>query len=389
MDGNEESYKREAESIREATRERETIPEESATSDGHRTDVMITRGTRGVGVPRGARSSLFSNDENRKVPNLSGSVTQYVSPSLICTLTTISSMNPTARLFSLGIGLLGSRLPSALPKEARNAQTVRKIWTSRPVCMGRRSCKIAGRKVSNPGVFVGPNMSDWRSPCALARPRSSWRRGSEAELGGGSSWVRIGRVGFRRDLSDGQVSLVVDFAIPLLRRGAGAFIVTVAGRSYLRSSPSLSLTMPSVVLVAKRASCFLQLGYVDLGHLTRVRSAVRLLTPPCLCQACSNVSGRPRWRGSSGNDPTEQELRRWNGRVLYPGVDPNELGLGGCSGDGLAEGANSGTNPGDLAERANSGEVADLGFPQHQVARPDEPRAHSAVVKSGDNPFRS
>ncbi|KAJ8494056.1 hypothetical protein OPV22_015777 [Ensete ventricosum] len=44
------------------------------------------------------------------------------------------------------IGLLGSRLPSALPKEARNAQTVRKIWTSRPVCMGRRSCKIAGRK---------------------------------------------------------------------------------------------------------------------------------------------------------------------------------------------------------------------------------------------------
>ncbi|CAL9048092.1 probable transcriptional regulatory protein At2g25830 [Musa acuminata AAA Group] len=45
-----------------------------------------------------------------------------------------------------GIGLLGSRLPSALPKEARNTQTVRKIWTSRPVCMGRRSCKIAGRK---------------------------------------------------------------------------------------------------------------------------------------------------------------------------------------------------------------------------------------------------
>ncbi|RWW88635.1 hypothetical protein BHE74_00002485 [Ensete ventricosum] len=55
----------------------------------------------------------------------------------------------------------------------------------------------------------------------------------------------------------------------------------------------------------------------------------------------------------------------------------------GCSGDGLAEGANSGTNPGDLAERANSGEVADLGFPQHQVARPDEPRAHSAVQSYG------
>ncbi|RWV86198.1 hypothetical protein GW17_00051934, partial [Ensete ventricosum] len=186
---------------------------------------MITRGTRGVGLPRGARSSLFSNDENRKVPNLSGSVTHRA-----------------------------------------------KDMDLAPCLHGQAFLQDRWKK----------------GPCALARPRSSWRRGSEAELGGGSSWVRIGRVGFRRDLSDGQVSLVVDFAIPLLRRGAGAFIVTVARRSYLRSSPSLSLTMPSVVLAARRASCFLQLGYVDLGHLTCVRSAVRLLTPPCLCQACSN-----------------------------------------------------------------------------------------------------
>ncbi|RWW17936.1 hypothetical protein GW17_00018117 [Ensete ventricosum] len=38
---------------------------------------------------------------------------------------------------------------------------------------------------------------------------------------------RSGQVGSRRDPSDDQVSLVVDFAIPLLRRGARAFIATI------------------------------------------------------------------------------------------------------------------------------------------------------------------
>ncbi|RZR89186.1 hypothetical protein BHM03_00016865 [Ensete ventricosum] len=114
----------------------------------------------------------------------------------------------------------------------------------------------------------------------------------------GSGW------GSRRDLSEGQVSLVADFAIPLLHRGAGAFIVSATGRSYLRSLLSLLLTMPSyfttpsMVLAARRPSCFLQLWHVDLAHLTRFRSVVRLLTPPCLCQAGSTVSGRPRWRSS-------------------------------------------------------------------------------------------
>ncbi|RWV81241.1 hypothetical protein GW17_00057359 [Ensete ventricosum] len=60
----------------------------------------------------------------------------------------------------------------------------------------------------------------------------------------------------------------------------------------------LYFTSPSVVLVARRASYFLQLRRVDLPHLTYVRSAVQLLTPPCLCQAGSTVSGRPRWRAS-------------------------------------------------------------------------------------------
>ncbi|RRT60621.1 hypothetical protein B296_00003505 [Ensete ventricosum] len=70
---------------------------------------------------------------------------------------------------------------------------------------------------------------------------------------------RSGRVGSRRDPSDGQVSSVVDFAIPLLRRGVWAFITTVTGYSYLNPLSSLlltiplHLTMPSVVLVARRA----------------------------------------------------------------------------------------------------------------------------------------
>ncbi|RWW71051.1 hypothetical protein BHE74_00021245 [Ensete ventricosum] len=52
---------------------------------------------------------------------------------------------------------------------------------------------------------------------------------------------------------------MVDFAIPLLRRGAGAFIVSVVGHSYLISLLPLLLIMPSylstmpVVLAVRRA----------------------------------------------------------------------------------------------------------------------------------------
>ncbi|RRT34529.1 hypothetical protein B296_00048762 [Ensete ventricosum] len=69
-----------------------------------------------------------------------------------------------------------------------------------------------------------------------------------------------GRVGSRRDPSDGQVSLVVDFTIPLLRRGAWAFIITVTGYPYLNLVSSLLLTISlhlitsSVVLAARRAT---------------------------------------------------------------------------------------------------------------------------------------
>ncbi|RWW10785.1 hypothetical protein GW17_00025652 [Ensete ventricosum] len=175
----------------------------------------------------------------------------------------------------------GSKISSrSIPNdEAGNAEKVEKVWI----------------------IFA-------RSPCALVRPRSSRHRGG-ARLDGRNPRVRLGRSaagvvelgsgisvsarvgrrilqegrvgwGSRRDLSDGQVSLVVDFAIPLLRRGAWAFIVTITGRSYLRplSSSLLTmsphLTMPSVVLAARRAPSSLQLGDVDLAHLTLVRSVL-------------------------------------------------------------------------------------------------------------------
>ncbi|XP_042473722.1 probable transcriptional regulatory protein At2g25830 [Zingiber officinale] len=44
------------------------------------------------------------------------------------------------------VGFLGAKLTIMPSSGERNFQGVRRIWTSRPVCMGRRSCKIAGRK---------------------------------------------------------------------------------------------------------------------------------------------------------------------------------------------------------------------------------------------------
>ncbi|WOL11101.1 putative transcriptional regulatory protein [Canna indica] len=46
------------------------------------------------------------------------------------------------------VGFLGAKLPSVPSNAGHYTQNVRKIWSSRPVCMGRRSCKIAGRKES-------------------------------------------------------------------------------------------------------------------------------------------------------------------------------------------------------------------------------------------------
>ncbi|RRT59464.1 hypothetical protein B296_00016884 [Ensete ventricosum] len=97
-----------------------------------------------------------------------------------------------------------------------------------------------------------PEVGYWSSGVRFGRRRLS--SGRELALA-----KRSGRVSSRRDLSDGQVSAMVDFAISLLCSGAGAFIVSVVGHSYLISLLSLLLTMLSylstmpVVLAMRRA----------------------------------------------------------------------------------------------------------------------------------------
>ncbi|RRT40178.1 hypothetical protein B296_00035156 [Ensete ventricosum] len=100
--------------------------------------------------------------------------------------------------------------------------------------------------------------------------------------------------------------------------------------------------MPSVVLAARRAPV---VEGCRPSHLTCVRSVVRPLTPPCLCQVSFPVLGRPRWRAScprargrareliqAGIDPTEQELANGSDRagareLIQAGVDPTEQEL--------------------------------------------------------------
>ncbi|RWW06612.1 hypothetical protein GW17_00030049 [Ensete ventricosum] len=114
---------------------------------------------------------------------------------------------------------------------------------------------------------------------------------------------RSGRVSSRHDPSDGQVSLVVDFSLPLPRRGAGAYIVGVVGHPYLATLLPLWLTMPSYTST----------------------------TPVILARELKNLNGagadltEQELRSLNGAraDPTEQELRNWNG----VGADPTEQEL--------------------------------------------------------------
>ncbi|RWW17819.1 hypothetical protein GW17_00018232 [Ensete ventricosum] len=74
------------------------------------------------------------------------------------------------------------------------------------------------------------------------------RSGERLQLG--SAVDSYKKVGSRCDPSDGQVSLVVDFTIPPLRRSTGASIVIVTRYLYLRSLLHLLLTIPSYFVAA-------------------------------------------------------------------------------------------------------------------------------------------
>ncbi|RWW09115.1 hypothetical protein GW17_00027415 [Ensete ventricosum] len=125
----------------------------------------------------------------------------------------------------------------------------------RPVC------------ASSPAIFL---VRSWSSAGWVMVQNSAWEVGywsGGAPVGkkypsSGRSLIparRSGRVGSRRDPSDGRVNLVVPFSIPLPRRGAGAFIVSVVDHSYLVTLLFLWPTMPSypsttlVVPVVRRA----------------------------------------------------------------------------------------------------------------------------------------
>ncbi|RZS16360.1 hypothetical protein BHM03_00048339, partial [Ensete ventricosum] len=91
----------------------------------------------------------------------------------------------------------------------------------------------------------------WMVTQSSAREVGCWNGGARAGRkysSSGQSLIparRSGRVGFRRDPSDGQVSSVVDFAIPLPRRGARAYIVGVVDHSYLLTRLPWWLTLSS------------------------------------------------------------------------------------------------------------------------------------------------
>ncbi|RWW27402.1 hypothetical protein BHE74_00021302 [Ensete ventricosum] len=101
---------------------------------------------------------------------------------------------------------------------------------------------------------------------------------------------RSGRVSSRRDPSDGQVSAMVDFSIPLSHRGVGAFIVSAVGPSCLITLLPLRLTMSSylstmpLVFAVRRASAgkvcrpyLCQVGCTTTdAHHTCIRSAARV-----------------------------------------------------------------------------------------------------------------
>ncbi|RWV78337.1 hypothetical protein GW17_00060710 [Ensete ventricosum] len=134
-------------------------------------------------------------------------------------------------------------------------------------------------------------------------------QGSTREVGCWNGGVRVGRkysssgrsltparrpgwVGSRRDPSEGQVSSVVRFSIPLPRRGARVYIVGVVDHPYLATQLPLWLTLSSyasttpVVLAVRDASTGKCIA------LTCVRSAVRPLgIRPYLCQVGRTTTG--------------------------------------------------------------------------------------------------
>ncbi|RWW36017.1 hypothetical protein BHE74_00058987 [Ensete ventricosum] len=121
---------------------------------------------------------------------------------------------------------------------------------------------------SSPAVISGRSRSSarWMDPRCPTPEVDCWSGGvrvGRRHLSSGRMLApvrRSSRVSSRRDPSNSQVSAMVDFAILLSRRGAGAFIVRVVGPSYLitllplRLTISLYLSTMPLVLAVRRVS---------------------------------------------------------------------------------------------------------------------------------------
>ncbi|KAH0642455.1 hypothetical protein KY290_034045 [Solanum tuberosum] len=71
--------------------------------------------------------------------------------SLLCRFSNGVHVKPHHSCTLRGVVLLSGNFSSSdirvLPLELQYRNSVRKIWTFSPLCMGRRSCKIAGSKI--------------------------------------------------------------------------------------------------------------------------------------------------------------------------------------------------------------------------------------------------
>ncbi|RZR98501.1 hypothetical protein BHM03_00027860 [Ensete ventricosum] len=192
----------------------------------------------------------------------------------------------------------------------------------RPLCVS--SSAIVSVRSRSSARWMDPPCPTPEVGCWSGGVRVGWRRLSSGRTPAPAR--RSGRVGSRHDPSDSQVRAVVDFSIPLSRRGAGVFIASVIGPSYLRALLPLRLTMssyPSTIPLVLAVRC------ASAGKECR----------PYLCQllACGSVglvpsgsSGIGCTERSSGIDPIEQEL----GNSIGARTNPTEWELGNLNGAG-------------------------------------------------------
>ncbi|RRT66395.1 hypothetical protein B296_00040224 [Ensete ventricosum] len=235
------------------------------------------------------------------------------------------------------------------------------------------------------------------------------RSGGRVSARVGHRFLQEGRVGFRRDPSDGQVSSVVDFAIPLLRRGAGAFIAIVTGYPYLNPLSSLlltillHLTMSSVVLAARHAPiakpaspCRVDHvgGPIVRGHENVAARSIFVISFPLPPE--KTFSRFPirvlKMRSCAVSSACGEELNSGTNpgnlaKKVNSSTNPRDLAekVNSCTNSGdLVERVNSGINSGDLAERVNSGtNLGDLAEKVNSGTNPGDLAERSVSESTG------